>query len=76
MSEKAAEPVYPPNIHNGEKSLGAQPPIADNMPGKVEPRKPSSDDADSSEIAEDKPKKEKGAGIKDYLVSGQSEYHC
>ncbi len=59
-----------------EKSLGAQPPTADNMPSKVEPKKPSSDDADSSEVAEDKPEKEKEGGIKDYFVSGESEHLC
>lgn len=69
MTENAAEPVYPPKIPDVvEKSLGAQPPTADNMPSKVEPKQPWSDDTDSSEVAEDKPEKEKKGGIKDYFV--------
>ena len=69
MPGKAAEPVYPPKMPDFEKSLGAQAPTADNMPSKVELEKPSSDDADSSEVAEDKPEKEKEGGIKDYFAS-------
>ncbi len=69
MPGKAAEPVYPPKMPDFEKSLGAQAPTADNMPSKVELKKPSSDDADSSEVAEDKPEKEKEGGIKDYFAS-------
>jgi len=59
-----------------EKSLGAQPPTADNMPNMVEPKKLSSDDADSSKVTEDKPEKEKEGGVKDYFVSGELEYLC
>jgi len=59
-----------------EKSLGAQPETADNTPCKVEPKKLSSDDADSSEIAEDKPEKDKGGGLKDYFVGGGPEHLC
>ena len=59
-----------------EKSLGAQPPTADPMPSKVKPKKPSSDDTGSSEVAEDKPEKEEQGGVKDYFVSGESEHLC
>ena len=59
-----------------EKSLGAQPPTADPMPSKVEPKKPSSDDTGSSEVAEDKSEKEEQGGVKDYFVSGESEHLC
>lgn len=59
-----------------EKSLGAQPPTVDNMPSKVEPNTLTSDDADSSEVAEDKPEKDKEGSIKDYFVSGEAEYLC
>ena len=59
-----------------EKSLGAQSPSADDIPSKVEPKEPSSDDADSSEVAEDKAEKEKGGGIKDYFVGGELEHLC
>jgi len=76
MPGKAAEPVYQPKMPDFEKSLGAQAPTADNMPSKVELEKPSSDDADSSEVAEDKPEKEKEGGIKDYFASGQPEHLC
>lgn len=76
MPGKTAEPVYPPKMPDVEKSLGAQPPTADKITSKVEPKKPFSDDADSSEAAEDKPEKEKEGGIKDYFVSGESEHLC
>lgn len=60
-----------------EKSLGAQPPTADNMSSMVDPQKTlSSDDAGSSEVAEDKPEKKKEGGVKDYFVSDQSEHLC
>ena len=60
-----------------EKSLGAQPPTADNMPSMVESEKGiSSDDAGSSEVAEDKPEKKKEGGVKDYFVSHESEHLC
>lgn len=59
-----------------EKSLGAQSPTVDNIPSKVERKKPSSDDTDSSEVTEDKPEKEKEGGIKDYFVSRKSEHLC
>lgn len=59
-----------------EKSLGAQPPTADPMPSKVKPKKPSSDDTGSSEVAEDKPEKKEEGGVKDYFVSGESEHLC
>lgn len=59
-----------------EKSLGGQPPTAGNMPSKVELKKSSSGDTDSSEVAEDKPEKEKKGGIKDYFVNGISEHLC
>ena len=53
-----------------EKSLGAQPPTAGNMASMVESEKGiSSDDAGSSEVAEDKPEKKKEGGVKDYFVS-------
>jgi len=58
------------------QSFGARLATADNMPSKVESKKPSSDDADSSEVAEDKPEKEKEGGIKDYFVSDESEHLC
>lgn len=74
MPGKAAEPVYPPKMPDFEKSLGAQASTADNMLSKVELKKPSSDDANSSEVAENKPEKEKEGGIKDYFASGQSEH--
>ena len=77
MSGKAAKPVYPPKMSDVEKSLGAQPPTADNMPSKVEtPKRPSSDNADSSEVIEDKPGTEKKGGIKDYFVSDPFERLC
>lgn len=57
-----------------EKSLGAQAPVADEMSSQVEPKRPSSLDADSSEEAEDKPEKEKEGGVKDYFVSDESQY--
>ena len=59
-----------------EKSLGEQPPPADNIPNKVKPEEPSSDDADSFEIAENKPDEEKKSGVKDYFVIGESEHLC
>ena len=59
-----------------EKSRGAQPPTADNVSSKVEPEKPSVGDADSSEVANDKPEPEKAGGIKDYFVSNGSEHLC
>lgn len=76
MPGKAAEPVYPQKMPDVEKSLGAQPPTAENMPCQVELKRPSSDDTDSSKVAEDKPEKEKEGGIKDYFVSGESEHLC
>ncbi len=56
-----------------EKSLGALPPTADNLPSKSEHRKLSSDDADTSEETEDKSETEKAGGLKDYFVSGTVE---
>ncbi|KAK4940540.1 hypothetical protein LTR28_009113, partial [Elasticomyces elasticus] len=50
-----------------EKSLVAQPPTANNMPSMIEPKKPLSDDANSSEVAGDTPETEKKGGIKDYF---------
>lgn len=76
MAEKAAQSFYPPEMPDVEKSLGAQPPTVDNMPSQVEPKRLSSDDADSSEVAGDKPDKEKEGSIKDYFVSGESGHLC
>ena len=70
MPERIAEPGYPSKIPDAEKSLGTQPPDVEYMPSKVEPKQPSSDYADSSEVAEDNSEKEKKGGIKDYFVSG------
>ncbi|TKA64596.1 hypothetical protein B0A55_10114, partial [Friedmanniomyces simplex] len=51
-----------------EKSLGAPPPPAAAVaPIKAELDKPSSNDAASSEVAEEKPEKEKKEGIKDFF---------
>lgn len=52
-----------------EKSLGAQPPMVDDIPAKLADSKLSSDDAESSEETGEKPEKEKKGGFKDYLVS-------
>ena len=58
-----------------EKSLGAQPPTAGNMLSTVEPEKVLlSDDAGSSEVAEDESEKKKEGGVKDYFVSDESEH--
>ena len=60
-----------------EKSLGAQPPTAGNMPSMVEPEKVLlSDDAGSSDVSEDKPEKKKEGGVKDYFVSDESGHLC
>lgn len=59
-----------------EKSLDAQPPAADGMPSKIEPKTPSSNDTDLAEVTEDKPGKEKEGGIKNYFVSGESDHLC
>ena len=72
MPKKAAESVYHPKMPDVEKSLGAQPPVADNMPSKIEPKTPFSDDADASEVVEDTSEKENEGDMKDYFVSGDS----
>ena len=56
-----------------EKSLGAQPPMVDDIPAKLADSKLSSDDAEVSEAAEEKPEKEKKGGFKDYIVSIHGE---
>jgi len=53
---------------DAEKSLGAQPPTADNLLPKSEPEPPLSDTEDKPEKEKEK-EKEKGAGFKDYFVS-------
>ena len=76
MSRKAAEPVYSLKMPNVEKSLDVQPPTADNMLSKVELKKPLLNNADSSEVAENKSKKKKKEGIKNYFISDESKYLC
>ncbi len=76
MSRKAAEPVYSLKMFNVEKSLDVQPPTADNMLSKVELKKPLLNNADSSEVAENKSKKKKKEGIKNYFISDESKYLC
>lgn len=80
-SGKESGLLYLPKTPDVEKSIGAesvgvQQPTADNLPSKLEREILSSDDAHSSEIAEDKQKKVKEGGMKDYFVSGKSVHPC
>lgn len=74
MSGKTAESVYSSKMPDFEKSLDAQTSTANNMLSKIEFKKSSSNDANSSEIVENKSEKEKKKRIKNYFASDQSEH--
>ena len=67
MSEAVSGPVYAqPDV---EKSLGVQPPAVSNEPNKVDAKEHDTDDADSSERADETPEKETEGSLRDYFVS-------
>lgn len=79
MPEKACGPLHSREINDLEKStaenlpvFSAQPSTADHLSTKIEPNKPLSDDANVSEVAADKPEKEKKEDFKNYLVNSKS----
>lgn len=76
MSEKAAELVYSSKMPDFEKLLNVQTSTANNMLSKIELKKSSLNDANSSEVAENKSEKEKKGRIKNYFASDQSKHLC